>query len=84
MRNTPLYFKAQTVTIFLVLLSLYIYDKGFSGGSVVKNPHVNAGRMSSIPRSGRSPGEGNGNTLQFSSLGNPRGEQPSRLAGYSP
>ena len=81
MRNTPLYFKALTLTIFFVLLSLYIYDKGFPGGSVVKNPHVNAGHMSSIPRPGISPGEGNGNPLQFSCLGNPRGEQPSRLAG---
>ena len=27
--------------------------------------------MGSIPRSGRSPGEGNGNTLQYPCLGNP-------------
>ena len=84
MRNTPLYFKAQTVTIFLVLLSLYIYDKGFSGGSVVKNlPAKQQMQVRSLSQED-SPGEGNGNTLQFSSLGNPRGEQPSRLAGYSP
>ena len=31
----------------------------------------NAGDMSSIPGSGRSPGEGNGNPLQCSCLGNP-------------
>ena len=32
---------------------------------------VNAGDMGSIPRSGRSPGEKNGNPLQYSCLGNP-------------
>ena len=31
----------------------------------------NAGDPGSIPGSGRSPGEGNGNTLQYSCLGNP-------------
>ena len=44
---------------------------GFPGGSVVKNPPANAGDAGSIPGSGRSPGEGNGNPLQYSSLGNP-------------
>ena len=43
----------------------------FPGGSVVKNPPANAGVMGSIPKSGRSPGEGNGNLLQYSCLGNP-------------
>ena len=41
---------------------------------VVKNPAVNAGDVSaagSIPESGRSPGGGNGNPLQYSCLGNP-------------
>ena len=39
---------------------------GFHGGSVVKNPSANAD-LSSIPGSGRSPGEGNGTPLQYSS-----------------
>ena len=46
----------------------------FSAGSVVKNPPANAGDakdMSSIPGLGRSPGEGNGNPLQYSFLENP-------------
>ena len=43
----------------------------FPGGSVVKNLPANAGNMGSIPGSGRSHGEGNGNPLQYSSLGNP-------------
>ena len=45
---------------------------------VVKNPPVNAGDKRdtvSIPGSGRSPGEGNGNPLQYSSLENPKTEQ---------
>ena len=38
---------------------------------MVKNPPANAGDMGSIPGSGRSPGGGNGNLLQYSCLGNP-------------
>ena len=44
---------------------------GFPGGSAVKNPPSSAGDMGSIPRSERSPGEGNGNPLQYSCGGNP-------------
>ena len=54
-------------------LSTYV---GFLGGSVVKNPPVNAGDVGSIPGSGRSPGEGNGGPLQYSCLGNPLGRGP--------
>ena len=42
-----------------------------SGGTVVKNLPANTGDLSSIPESGRSPGEGNSNPLQYSCLGNP-------------
>ena len=45
----------------------------FPGGSVVKNPPANAGDTGLIPGSGRSPGGGNGNPLQYSCLGNPTG-----------
>ena len=41
------------------------------GGSVEKNLSVNAGDMGSILGLGRSPGEGNGNPLQYPRLGNP-------------
>ena len=47
---------------------------GFPGDAVVKNPPVNAGDTadaSSSPSSGRSPGEGNGNPLQYPCLENP-------------
>ena len=40
-------------------------------GSVIKNPPANAGDVDSIPGWGRSPGEGNGNPLQYSCPGNP-------------
>ena len=43
---------------------------GFPGVSVVKNPPANAGDAGSIPGLERSPGEGNGNLLQYSCLGN--------------
>ena len=36
---------------------------GLPRGSVVKNPPANEGEVGSIPESGRSPGEGNGNPL---------------------
>ena len=44
----------------------------FSGGSVVKNPLASARDSSSILGSGRFPGEGNGNPLQYSCLENPK------------
>ena len=40
-------------------------------GQTVKNLPANAGDVGSIPGSGRSPGEGNDNPLQYSCLGNP-------------
>ena len=47
---------------------------GFPGGASGKEPTCDAGdimRYCSIPESGRSPGEGNGNPLQYSCLENP-------------
>ena len=44
---------------------------GFSRNSVSKESACNAGDLGSIPGSGRSPGEGNGNPLQYSCLENP-------------
>ena len=48
-----------------------ILNWAFPGGSVVRNPPTNVGDMGSIPGSRRYPGEGNGNPLQHSCLGNP-------------
>ena len=52
---------------------------GFPGGSLVKNSPANAGDVGLIPGSGRSPGEGNGNPLQYSCLENPWTEEPGGL-----
>ena len=45
--------------------------RAFQVALVVKNLPANAGDSSSMPGSGGSPGEGNGNPLQYSCLGNP-------------
>ena len=44
---------------------------GFPYNSVGKESACNAGDLGSIPRLGRSPGEGNGNPVQYSCLENP-------------
>ena len=44
---------------------------GFPSGSVGKESICNLGDPGSIPVTGRSPGGGNGNPLQYSYLGNP-------------
>ena len=51
------------------LLSTHYW--GFPRNSVSKESACNAGDQASIPGSGRSPGEGNGNLLQYSYLENP-------------
>ena len=48
-----------------------IYDRDFPGGSDGKASAYNAGDPGSVPGSGRSPGEGNGNPLQYPCLENP-------------
>ena len=53
------------------LIPVVSFQRDFLGGSVIKNPLADAGDMGSIPGSGRSPGEGNGSSLQYSCLGNP-------------
>ena len=47
-----------------------IINMDFSGGSDSKESASNAGDLGSIPGLGRSPGDGNGNPLQYSCLGN--------------
>ena len=54
--------------------SIFIKSEASQVALVVKNPPANAGDIrdqTSIPGSGRSPGEGNGNPLQYSCLENP-------------
>ena len=53
------------------LIYIYVYTYGFPGGSEVKASASYVGDPGSIPGSRRSPGEGNGNPLQYSCLENP-------------
>ena len=50
---------------------IQLLNRGFPGGSEVKVSACNAGYLGSIPGSGRYPGEGHGNPLQYSCLENP-------------
>ena len=54
----------------------------FPDGSAGKESACNAGNLDLIPGLGRSPGEGHGNPLQYSCLGNPHGQRS--LVVYSP
>ena len=49
---------------------------GFPGSSAGKESACNEGDLGSIPGSGRSPGEGNGNPFQYSCLENPMDRRP--------
>ena len=59
-------FGAQEVPVISLTLSF----KDFPGGSDGKESACNVGDRGSIPRLGRSPGEGNGYLLQYSGLEN--------------
>ena len=56
---------------FFFFLNFLFYSGVFPGGSDSKASACNAGDLGSVPGSGRSPGEGNGNPLQYSCLKNP-------------
>ena len=49
-------------------MELGVWQRGFPGGSDGKRSVCNVGDPGLIPGSGRSPGEGNGNPLQYSCL----------------
>ena len=66
----------------VVNLSISETSSGFPGDSDGKESACNKGNLGSIPGSGRSPGEGNNNPLQYSCLGEFHGQRS--LAGYSP
>ena len=61
-------------------LSMKTETGSFPGGSDGKESTCNAGDLGLIPGSGRSPGEGNGNPLQYSCPGKSHGRRS--LAGY--
>ena len=61
------------INLLLLISSLFFLSnkgstRGFSGGSDDKESSCNSGDLGSIPGLGRSPGEGNGNPLQYSGL----------------
>ena len=62
----PCYF-----SVLLHIIFSTAHFVGFPGGSDSKETACNAVDPGSIPESGRSPGEGNGNRLQYSCLENP-------------
>ena len=63
--------KIDKTKCLLFWRSLFGTPMGFPGGSAVKNLPAIAGDKGSVPKLGRSPGEGNGNPRQYSCLGNP-------------
>ena len=55
----------------ILISNQYSISWSVPGGSVGKESAWNAGDLDSVPGSGRSPGEENGNPLQYSCLENP-------------
>ena len=64
----------------IVVIKLYL---GFPGGSDSKASACSVGDPGSIPGSGRSPGEGNGNPLQYSRLKNGVAKSRTRLSNFT-
>ena len=56
--------------MLLLPLAYVTHLRGYPGGSDVTEFACNAGDLGMVPRSGRSPQEGNGNPLQYSCLEN--------------
>ena len=68
--NCPFWFFAHFLFFLIHLCQLLVFT-GFPGGSDSKESASNVGDLGLIPGSGRSPGEGIGNPLHHSCLGNP-------------
>ena len=63
----------------------YLYGKkclSFPGGSDNEEPACSAGDLGSVSGLGRSPGEGNGNSLQYSGLKNSMDRGAGQATGY--
>ena len=70
--NPPqVYMCSPSWTLLLLPFVMISAPQVFPGGSEVKASACNARDLGSIPGSGSSPGEGNGNPLQYSCLENP-------------
>ena len=70
----------QTLLSYLIILR--VGRKGFPCSSVGKESACRAGDLGSIPGLGRSPGEGNGNPLQYPCLEKSHGQKS--LVGCNP
>ena len=77
---TYIHTHTHTHTHIYIYIYIYIYISA-PGCSAVKNHSTHAGDEGLIPGSGRYPGEGSSNPLQYSCLGNHMNRKP--LAGYS-
>ena len=79
----PFYLSFTTCEMGMIELRGMLRDslvaQGFPGGSEVKGSACNTGDPGSIPGSGRSPGEGNGNPLWYSCLENPMDREAWRV-----
>ena len=64
----------EFIIILLLVFFWHVESYGCPGGSDSVESACNAGDRGSIPGLGRSPGEGNGNPLQYSCLENPMNE----------
>ena len=68
----PKWLHQQNILDTIIIRYYYFHFlRGFPGGLQGKASACNAGDLGSIPGSGRSPGEGNVNPLQYSCLENP-------------
>ena len=90
-RLSSLCYKATSQQLSVLHVVMYMFlpkwrnfsgEEDFPGGARGKEFLCNVGNLGSIPGLGRSPGEGNGNPLQYSGLENSMDR--GILAGYSP
>ena len=74
--------KKKEILDRIFFLCQHVLDQLFPGNSVGKESACSAGDTDSTPGSGRSPGKGNGNPLQYSCLEKSHGQRS--LVGCSP
>ena len=75
-------FEPVSLQLWVSISSSLKWERGFPGSTDGKESACHGGDPGSIPWLGRSPGEENGNPLQYSCLENRHGQRS--LAGYSP
>ena len=71
-KTTQEVYNSRQTSLFFLFTTSILTSVGFPGGSAVKNPPANTGDACLIPGLERSPGEVNGNPLQYSCLENPK------------